>query len=329
MSPVALSPKRVDIVDIRGNDMQYSLVNEIHKGLNPPNGTRRSLPTMLLYDSEGLKLFEKITYVDEYYLTNAEIEVLEKHSRRLVEKIPSNAQLLELGSGNLRKIEILLREFERVGKPVDYYALDLSLSELERTFSNVSLEEYKSVGFHGLHGTYDDAHTWLSDPKNRERPTVVLSMGSSLGNFSPPDAAAFLAGFATLLKPSDFMVIGLDACEDPDRVYKAYNDSAGITRKFYENGLANANKTLGHEVFRPDEWEVVTEYDAVNGRHQAFYVPTKDVSVGDVLLRRGEKIIFEEAFKYGCQAREKLWHDAGLIEAAEFGSGSEDYRTYI
>jgi uncharacterized SAM-dependent methyltransferase len=37
--------------------------------------------------------------VDEYYLTNAEIEVLEKHSRRLVEKIPSNAQLLELGSG--------------------------------------------------------------------------------------------------------------------------------------------------------------------------------------------------------------------------------------
>lgn len=154
-------------------------------------------------------------------------------------------------------------------------------------------------------------------------------MGSSLGNFSPPDAAAFLAGFATLLKPSDFMVIGLDACEDPDRVYRAYNDSAGITRKFYENGLANANKTLGREVFRPDEWEVVTEYDAVNGRHQAFYVPTKDVSVSDVLLRRGEKIIFEEAFKYGCQAREKLWHDAGLIEAAEFGSGSEDYRTYI
>ncbi|KAL4764730.1 DUF323 domain protein [Aspergillus foveolatus] len=329
MSPVALSPKRVDIVDIRGNDMQYSLVNEIQKGLNPPNGTRRSLPTMLLYDSEGLKLFEKITYLDEYYLTNAEIEVLETHSRRLVEKIPSNAQLLELGSGNLRKIEILLREFERAAKPVDYYALDLSLSELERTFSNVSLEEYKSVGFHGLHGTYDDAHTWLSDPKNRERPTVVLSMGSSLGNFSPPDAAAFLAGFATLLKPSDMMVIGLDACEDPDRVYKAYNDSAGITRKFYENGLANANKTLGREVFRPHEWEVVTEYDAVNGRHQAFYVPTKDVSVGDVLLRRGEKIIFEEAFKYGCQARKKLWHDAGLIEAAEFGSGSEDYHLHL
>ncbi|KAL4903802.1 hypothetical protein BDW74DRAFT_155441 [Aspergillus multicolor] len=330
MSPMALSPKRVDIVDIGGNDVQFSLVNEIEKGLNFFNGTRRrSLPTMLLYDSEGLKLFEKITYLDEYYLTNAEIEVLETHSRRLVEKIPRNAQLLELGSGNLRKIEILLREFERAGKPVDYYALDLSLSELERTFSNVAVEEYKCVGFHGLHGTYDDAHTWLSDPKNRERPTVVLSMGSSLGNFCPPEAAAFLAGFAKLMKPSDMMVIGLDACEDPERVYRAYNDSAGITRKFYENGLVNANNTFGREVFRPDEWQIVTEYDEVNGRHQAFYVPTKDLTICNVNLKKGERIIFEEAFKYSSQGRERLWRDAGLLEAAEFGSSSGDYHLHL
>ncbi|RDW74477.1 DUF323 domain protein [Aspergillus mulundensis] len=327
---MALSPKRVDIVDIRENDMQFSLVSEIEKGLNLSDGARRrSLPTMLLYDSEGLKLFEKITYLDEYYLTNAEIEVLETHSRRLVEKIPSNAQLLELGSGNLRKIEILLREFERAGKPVDYYALDLSLSELERTFSNVAVEEYKSVGFHGLHGTYDDGHTWLSDPKNRERPTVVLSMGSSLGNFSPPEAAAFLAGFAKLMKPSDMMVIGLDACEDPQRVYKAYNDSAGITRKFYENGLVNANKTFGREVFRPEEWEIVTEYDEVDGRHQAFYAPTKNLTICNVHLKRGERIIFEEAFKYGSERREKLWREAGLLEAAEFDSSSGDYHLHL
>ncbi|KAL4873974.1 hypothetical protein BDV12DRAFT_158831 [Aspergillus spectabilis] len=329
MSPSAIPTGGVDIVDIRENDIQYSLVHEIHKGLNPPDGTPRSLPTMLLYDSEGLKLFEKITYVEEYYLTNAEIEVLETHSRRLAEKIPTNAQLLELGSGNLRKIEILLREFERVGKPVDYYALDLSLSELERTFSNVCLDEYKSVGFHGLHGTYDDALTWLTDPENRERPTVVLSMGSSIGNFSPPDAAAFLARFAKLLRPEDMVVIGLDACEDAVKVYNAYNDSAGITQKFYENGLVHANRAFGREVFRPDEWEVVTEYDAVDGRHQAFYVPRKDVMIENAHLKKGERIIFEDAFKYGPGGREKLWHEAGLLEAAEFASSSDDYHLHL
>ncbi|KAL4962527.1 DUF323 domain protein [Aspergillus stella-maris] len=329
MSPIAVSPKSVDIADVRENDMQYSLVNEIQKGLNPSDGRRRSLPTMLLYDAEGLKLFEKITYLEEYYPTNAEIEVLETHSRRLAEKIPSNAQLLELGSGNLRKIEILLREFERIGKPVDYYALDLSLSELERTFSHVALDKYSSVGFHGLHGTYDDAVTWLRDPKNRERPTVVLSMGSSIGNFKPSEAAEFLGQFARLLKPDDLMVIGLDACQDPRRIYNAYNDSQGITRKFYENGLDVANQALGREVFQADEWEVVTEYDAVDGGHRAFYVPKQDMKIENVHLKKGEKIIFEEAFKYSPQARERLWHDAGLIEAAEFGRNVDDYHLHV
>ncbi|KAL4806271.1 C-type lectin protein [Aspergillus unguis] len=329
MSPSALPQKSVEIVDIRENDMQFSLVNEIQKGLSPPDGRRRSLPTMLLYDAEGLKLFEKITFLEEYYLTNAEIEVLETYSRQLVERIPSNAQLLELGSGNLRKIEILLREFERVGKPVDYYALDLSLSELERTFSHVKLEDYNSVGFHGLHGTYDDGVTWLNDPKNRERPTVVLSMGSSLGNFDRSDAAAFLAQFSRLLGPDDLMVIGLDACEDPVRVYNAYNDRAGTTRKFYENGLANANKTIGREVFRPGDWEVVTEYDDVDGRHQAFYAPTKDLTIENVRLKKGEKIVFEEAFKYNPEGRVALWHDAGLLEVTEFGSSTGDYHLHL
>ncbi|KAL3460853.1 hypothetical protein BJX64DRAFT_289981 [Aspergillus heterothallicus] len=327
MSPLALSPERVDIVDIRENDLEFSLAHEIQKGLSSKG--RRSMPTMLLYDTEGLKLFEKITYVEEYYLTNAEIEVLETHCRRIVGRIPSNAQLLELGSGNLRKIEILLREFERVGKPVDYYALDLSLSELERTFDNVRVEDYNSVGLHGLHGTYDDALVWLSDPENRKRPTVVLSMGSSLGNFNSSDAAAFLAQFTRILGPSDMMIIGLDACEDPAKVYKAYNDSAGVTRQFYENGLTNANKVLGAEVFRSGEWEVVTEYDDIEGCHQAFYVPRKDVTVNGVQIKKGERLVFEEAFKYSPARREKLWHDAGLIEGAEFSSSSDDYHLHL
>jgi L-histidine Nalpha-methyltransferase / hercynylcysteine S-oxide synthase len=47
----------------------------------------------------GLKLFEDITYLDEYYLTNAEIEVLEKHARDIAERIPGGSRLVELGSG--------------------------------------------------------------------------------------------------------------------------------------------------------------------------------------------------------------------------------------
>lgn len=99
MSPSKRLPTEVGIVDIRQSNVEFSLANDIQKSINPPKGTPRSMPTMLLYDARGLKLFERITYLSEYYLTNAEIEVLTNHARRIVERIPNDAQLLELGSG--------------------------------------------------------------------------------------------------------------------------------------------------------------------------------------------------------------------------------------
>lgn len=48
---------------------------------------------------KGLKLFEDITYLDEYYLTNAEIDSLNKHADAIAEHIPAGARVVELGSG--------------------------------------------------------------------------------------------------------------------------------------------------------------------------------------------------------------------------------------
>lgn len=227
---------------------------------------------------------------------------------------------------NLRKIEILLRECERVEKQVDYYALDLSLVELQRTFSEITPESFAYVGLHGLHGTYDDALVWLQGPETSKRPTVVLSMGSSLGNFPRAAAAEFLGNWSKALKPSDFLLIGLDACKSPERVFMAYNDSKGITREFYENGLSHANAVMGYEAFKSGEWEILTGYDEHEGRHQACYSPNVNVTIGDTTIRKGEKLVFEEAFKYHRNERDELCRNAGLISQVEFGNTDNDYR---
>jgi uncharacterized SAM-dependent methyltransferase len=67
--------------------------------LRPDAGKEKTLPTLLLYDVDGLKLFEKITYLDEYYLTNAEIEVLETYADNIADRIKPNSIVVELGSG--------------------------------------------------------------------------------------------------------------------------------------------------------------------------------------------------------------------------------------
>lgn len=102
MSPTAINNVgSVEIVYIHHDDMNFSLVDDLYKNLNPPKDQAQAFPTLLLYDAKGLKLFEKITYLDEYYPTNAEIEVLTTHAKRIVERIPENAQLIELGSGSV------------------------------------------------------------------------------------------------------------------------------------------------------------------------------------------------------------------------------------
>jgi uncharacterized SAM-dependent methyltransferase len=101
MSPaLVLNNSAVDIIDIRVKDSGgFSAVDAIQDGLDPPQGKARSFPTLLLYDTVGLRLFEEITYLDEYYLTNTEIQTLETHARTIAERLPENSQIVELGSG--------------------------------------------------------------------------------------------------------------------------------------------------------------------------------------------------------------------------------------
>ncbi|TVY15608.1 Ergothioneine biosynthesis protein 1 [Lachnellula arida] len=317
-----------DIIDIRHDAVEMNLKDEILGCLKPLSGPKQ-LPTLLLYDERGLQLFEEITYLDEYYLTNAEIDVLERSADSIANAIPSGSMVVELGSGNLRKVSILLRALEAAGKEVDYYALDLSLKELKRTLEQVPT--FKHVKCHGLHGTYDDGLDWLKTPEHSSRPKCVMSLGSSIGNFHRSDAAAFLRGFSNALQPSDSILVGLDGTKDAEKVYHAYNDREGITHKFILNGLVQANEVLGKEVFKVDDWKVIGEYvyDGEGGRHQAFYSPKRDVVFNDVTFKAEERVQVEQSLKYPPEAATQLWSDAGLQEVRRWKASSEDYNLHL
>ena len=89
----------VPIIDIRQKKLESSLVDEIGSCLRQKEDFERTLPTLLLYDEIGLKLFEEITYLDEYYPTNAEIEVLTLHASSIAKEIQAGSLIVELGSG--------------------------------------------------------------------------------------------------------------------------------------------------------------------------------------------------------------------------------------
>jgi len=119
----------------------------------------------------------------------------------------------------------VLDALEKTQKKVAYYALDLMKSELERTLADVPTYAYVQCA--GLHGTYDDGLVWLQKPQNAGKPKAILSIGSSIGNFTRDEAPGFLGQFVNILGPQDVLLIGLDACQEPSKVYQAYNDSDG------------------------------------------------------------------------------------------------------
>ncbi|KAI9897777.1 hypothetical protein N3K66_007633 [Trichothecium roseum] len=318
--------KGLDILDIRGDMPEMDLKEQVASMLKQ---SPRMLPTMLVYNDKGLQLFEEITYLDEYYLTNHEINVLERSAAEMARKIPNGAVVVELGSGNLRKIQLLLQAFEDAEKSIDYYALDLDYSELQRTLAQ--LPAFDHVQCHGLWGTYDDGKKWLEEGDD-SKPKCVMHMGSSIGNFTQSEASDFLAQFANVMRPQDMLLLGVDACEKPEKVYHAYNDSKGVTHQFILNGLAHANSIFKKDVFTLEDWRVIGEYvydHPSGGRHQAFVSPTRDVVVLDQHIKANERIQIEQSQKYSPTGLANLLRGAGLAEVQAWQTYDLEYGIHL
>lgn len=223
----------------------------------------------------------------------------------------------------------MLKAIDRQGKDVEYYALDLSLKELQRTLAAIPKGSYNHVQCFGLHGTYDDGLEWLQTPMMKEMPKMILSLGSSVGNFSRPDAAAFLKGFAAITTPADNILVAIDGTKDPSKVYHAYNDRDGTTHKFIENGLKHANETLRSNVFDMNVWGVIGEFNKEAGRHQAFVSPSQDTEVNGHLIRKDEKVRIEESHKYSDDEVDELWKAAGVFEKERWTNHNQPYGMYL
>lgn len=117
-----------------------------------------------------------------------------------------------------------------------------------------------------------------------------MFLGSSLGNFSRGDGAAFLHSLPLRHGRGDTLLIGLDHDNEAAKVELAYNDPKGHNRDFIMNGLKAAGNVLGDEnMFDQDKWEHVGKYNKAerecrtisrfndmliykySGRHEAYY----------------------------------------------------------
>ncbi|HJU84594.1 MAG TPA: L-histidine N(alpha)-methyltransferase [Holophagaceae bacterium] len=217
------------------------LAETVRQGLS---ATPKRLPPWLFYDAEGSRLFEAITELPEYYPTRTERDILQAHAAEVIMAAADGADgdlsLVELGAGTATKTRLLIEALlARQGRAV-YAPIDVSVSALG--IAQAELEaRYPSLEVRPLAMTYEEGFLRLPGIPGRR---LVLFLGSSVGNFDPPAAAAFLDRLRASLAPGDALLLGTDLAKDPAVLVPAYDDAQGVTAAFNLNLLARLNREL-------------------------------------------------------------------------------------
>jgi dimethylhistidine N-methyltransferase len=266
------------------------------------------------YDATGSLLFERITELPEYYPTRCEMSILHDRAAEIVKHIPAGAALVEFGSGSSKKARIVLRAAPKLAAyvPVDICGemIEQEAIELRPDFPTLQV----------LPVTADITQAFELPEAARAAPVRVgFFPGSTIGNFEPHEACAFLRNAGRILGAGATLIVGADLIKPVEVLNAAYNDAAGVTVKFNLNLLVRINREL-RGTFKLDTFEHHAFYNRERHRvemHLASLKRQKVKVAGETVeFRAGETIHTENSYKYsieslGALARGAGWQPAG------------------
>ncbi len=279
---------------------------DVLRGLN---ATPKRIPAKYFYDDAGSLLFDRITDLPEYYPTRCEMGILQAHAAEIWKLIPEGAALVELGAGSNKKARILLKAAPKLSAyvPVDICGemIEREAVELRRDFPKLNITPV----------TADFTKEFELPPEAKAAPVRVgFFPGSTIGNFEPHEAAAFMNNVAQILGAGAILIIGVDLIKPVEVLKAAYNDKAGITAKFNLNLLKRINRKLGG-TFNLDGFEHHAIYNRARNRiemHLASLKRQKVKVLGETIdFRAGETIHTENSYKYSIESLSALARGVG------------------
>lgn len=275
--------------------------DDVLHGLTRANKT---LPCKYLYDRRGSELFDAITQADDYYPTQAELEIFDRYMPEIANRIGPDCVVVEYGSGSGNKTTALL---DHLPNPAAYVPVEISASHLEASAERLRAR-YPGLKVAPICGDFHD-DLRLPDATRAGHRVLVFFPGSTLGNFSRRQAQAFLRRNARLCGPGGEMLIGVDLMKDVDVLRRAYDDSDGVTRDFNRNLLERINRELGAN-FDVDAFEHEAVVNEEIQRVEMHLVSTRDQAVEldgrTIKFSKGESIVTEHSNKHTVETFAEL-----------------------
>lgn len=263
------------------------------------------------YDAIGSVLFEVICELPEYYPSRTEAGIFARHLPEMAQAIGPGATLIDLGAGNCAKAARLFAQLH----PQQYVPIDISADHLQASVQRLR-QRFPHIEMTALGRDFSDA--WDLPDEVRAGRRLFFYPGSSIGNFDPEQALAFLRGLRLACDADGGILIGVDLIKDHAVLHAAYDDALGVTAAFNLNVLRHINRVLGSD-FEVRQWRHVAFFNAAQGRIEMHLEACQDVTVewpqGRRVFSGGERIHTENSYKYRLPEFLNLLESAGFARA--------------
>jgi L-histidine Nalpha-methyltransferase len=288
------------------------LVRDVLAGLGR---TPKAIPCKHFYDARGSALFDRICELPEYYLTRAETAILADRAGEIAELAGSEAVLMELGSGSLNKVRLILDALER---PAAYVAIDISGEHLSAAAAQLACD-YPGLDVRPVVADFTAPLQLPAIGGGGRR--LGFFPGSTIGNFTPAEAGLFLHRTRSMLGPGAHMLVGVDLQKDARLLNAAYNDAAGVTAAFNLNLLARINREADGG-FDLGAFAHRAVWNGTEGRMEMHLVARRDqivtVAGEQVVFAEGETIHTESSYKYTPESFAALARRSGWAVARQW-----------
>lgn len=310
------SPQFYQLHDPQSPATQASIRAELHMGLLNPAA---QVSPKYLYDSLGSRIFDAITELPEYYPTRTEATIFASQRTAIAQVMPQGAAWIDLGAGSCAKAA----GWFAAAQPRQYVAVDISADYLRDTLANLQLQ-HSQIDMVGVGMDFSEALDFpvavLSAMK--EVPITAFYPGSSIGNFTPAQAQAFLHRVQHACAQGQAgggLLIGVDLVKNTDVLEAAYDDAVGVTAAFNLNMLRHINTLLGAN-FNVRQWQHVALFNTQQSRIEMHVQARESLTVrwshqGAGVERHfsaGERIHTENSYKWTIPGFSSLLEAAGF-----------------
>lgn len=277
--------------------------------------TPRRIPSRYFYDPLGSALFEAICELPWYHITRAESRLLTRHRSDLLDRLQPLATIIELGPGSGEKLKRLLEAAPDRRGPIEVHLVDVSRRALESALHTLGALPVVRIIPHTA--DYESGLFEAAARRTRNGRTLVLFLGSNIGNFDPPAAADLLAAIRRHLSNGDALLLGTDLVKPEADLLLAYDDPLGVTAAFNRNLLVRFNRELGanfdldafvhRAIWNADESRIEMHLEATSTQHVQIPAAGLAFTIG-----AGERIWTESSYKYQPAGVARMLEAAGF-----------------